>query len=249
MMTATERAYAFTKRRILDGRFAGGALISEADVAEGVQLSRTPVREAFVRLESEGLLRLYPKRGALVVPVSAEEVESVMETRLLVERHAIAKVIHTGTEVRARLDRAIARQEDLAAREATPAFVEADRGFHRIFVAAAGNPILLALYDSLRDRQSRMGLVAIARDDGSHPADPRRAPRARPGRRARGTRRARWRCSRRTSARRWRCCAPPPPSRPGTRPRRAPSSGAAPRATAGRTRATRARSRSRRRRR
>ncbi len=44
-------------------------------------------------------------------------------------------------------------------------FVEADRGFHRIFVAAAGNPILLALYDSLRDRQSRMGLVAIARDE------------------------------------------------------------------------------------
>ena len=68
--------------------------------------------------------------------------------------------------MRARLDRAIARQEDLAARDATPAFVEADRGFHRIFVAAAGNPILLTLYDSLRDRQSRMGLVAIARDDG-----------------------------------------------------------------------------------
>ena len=165
MMTATERAYAFTKRRILDGRFAGGALISEADVAEGVRLSRTPVREAFVRLESEGLLRLYPKRGALVVPVSAEEVESVMETRVLVERHAIAKVIRTGTEVRARLARAIARQEDLAARDATPVFVEADRGFHRIYVAAAGNPILLALYDSLRDRQSRMGLVAIARDE------------------------------------------------------------------------------------
>jgi DNA-binding GntR family transcriptional regulator len=165
MMTATERAYAFTKRRILDGRFVGGALISEADVAEGVRLSRTPVREAFVRLESEGLLRLYPKRGALVVPVSAEEVESVMETRVLVERHAIAKVIRTGAEVRPRLDRAIARQEDLAARDATPVFVEADRGFHRIYVAAAGNPILLALYDSLRDRQSRMGLVAIARDD------------------------------------------------------------------------------------
>jgi DNA-binding GntR family transcriptional regulator len=83
-MTATERAYAFAKQRILDGRFAGGELISEGDVAAGVNLSRTPVREAFLRLESEGLLKLFPKRGALVVPVSAAEVEHVMETRLVV---------------------------------------------------------------------------------------------------------------------------------------------------------------------
>ena len=133
MMTATERAYAFTKRRILDGRFAGGALISEADVAEGVRLSRTPVREAFVRLESEGLLRLYPKRGALVVPVSAEEVESVMETRAA-RRAPRDREGHPRRAPRcARAWTARSRrQEDLAARDATPAFVEADRGFHRI---------------------------------------------------------------------------------------------------------------------
>ena len=45
-----------------------------------------------------------------------------------------------------------------------PAFVEADHRFHRVFVAAAGNAILLSLHDSLRDRQNRMGLAAIARD-------------------------------------------------------------------------------------
>jgi DNA-binding GntR family transcriptional regulator len=90
-MSATDEAYAFAKKRILDGRFAGGELISEGDVAAGVGLSRTPVREAFLRLEGEGLLRLYPKRGALVVPVSAAEMRHVMETRLLVERYAIER--------------------------------------------------------------------------------------------------------------------------------------------------------------
>ena len=165
-MSATDRAYRWAKERILDGRFPGGELISEGDVAAGVSLSRTPVREAFLRLESEGLLRLYPKRGALVVPVSSAEVESVLETRMVVERFAFAKVIRARVDLHGAPEAAIARQEELAARGDAPGFVEADRAFHRVFVAAAGNPILLALHDSLRDRQARMGLAALAR--GTH---------------------------------------------------------------------------------
>ena len=49
----------------------GGELITEGEIAEALGMSRTPVRAAFAQLEAEGLLRLYPKRGALVVPVSA----------------------------------------------------------------------------------------------------------------------------------------------------------------------------------
>jgi DNA-binding GntR family transcriptional regulator len=165
-MSATDRAYEFAKERILDGRLAGGDLISEGDVADGVGLSRTPVREAFLRLESEGLLKLYPKRGALVVPVSVDEVESVLETRLVVERHALAKVIAREIALGDALEAELARQRKLADRRRARDFVERDREFHRLFVAAAGNPILLQLHDSLRDRQSRMGLAAIARDAG-----------------------------------------------------------------------------------
>jgi DNA-binding GntR family transcriptional regulator len=165
-MTAADRAYSYAKQRILDGRFEGGDLISEGEIAEGAGMSRTPVREAFLRLESEGLLRLYPKRGALVVPVSVAEVESVLETRLLVERHAIEKVILRGIDLSEDLEASIAEQVRLADVDDTAAFVNADREFHRLFVAAAGNPTLLALHDSLRDRQSRMGIAAIARDAG-----------------------------------------------------------------------------------
>jgi DNA-binding GntR family transcriptional regulator len=161
--TAADDAYDYAKERILDGRFAGGELISEGDVAEPTGLSRTPVREAFLRLQSEGLLRLYPKRGALVVPVSPIEVESVMETRLLVERFAIEKVCSARVDLTAELEVEIERQLLFRAADDASGFVEADREFHRILIAAAGNPILLDLYDSLRDRQSRMGLTAIAR--------------------------------------------------------------------------------------
>jgi DNA-binding GntR family transcriptional regulator len=119
-----------------------------------------------LRLQSEGLLRLYPKRGALVVPVSPIEVESVMETRLLVERFAIEKVCSAGADLTAALEAEIERQYVFRAAGDAEGFVEADREFHRILIAAAGNPILLDLYDSLRDRQGRMGLTAIARAGG-----------------------------------------------------------------------------------
>src|SRR5918995_5450859 len=131
-MTATTRAYAFTKDRVLDSTFAGGDFITEGEVAEALGMSRTPVREAFLRLESEGLLRLYPKRGALVVPVSAQEVEAVMETRLLVERFAFARAIERGAEVTGAMREAIARQEEYAATGDADGFVAADRTFHTV---------------------------------------------------------------------------------------------------------------------
>jgi DNA-binding GntR family transcriptional regulator len=149
---------------VLDATYAGGELLTEGEVADALGMSRTPVREAFLRLESEGLLRLYPKRGALVVPVSAREVEAVMETRALVERFAFARAIERGTDVTGAMREAIARQEEHAGAGALDDFVAADRAFHTVPVAAAGNEILTALYDSLRDRQQRMGLAALQRE-------------------------------------------------------------------------------------
>ncbi|WP_214368929.1 GntR family transcriptional regulator [Pseudonocardia sp. H11422] len=165
---AKDRAYRYTKDGVLEGRFAGGELISEGQVADALQMSRTPVREAFLRLEAEGLLRLFPKRGALVVPVSPQEVDAVLEARELVEGHAMAKILLRPPAVRMA---AVERLRDLLA-EQTGAleagdervFVDADRRFHSVIVGEAGNPILLDLYESLRDRQLRMGLGALGRD-------------------------------------------------------------------------------------
>ena len=162
-MTAKDRAYEFTKGRVLDSTFAGGDLITEGEVAAALGMSRTPVREAFLRLEGEGLLRLYPKRGALVVPVSVGEVEAVMETRMLVERFALDKLLTAGPApaVAAEMDARIARQEEHAAAGDADGFAAVDREFHTVFVTAAGNPIVTGLYDSLRDRQQRMIITSL----------------------------------------------------------------------------------------
>jgi DNA-binding GntR family transcriptional regulator len=160
-MSAVDRAYKYTKERILAGEYQQGRLIGEGEVSRAVGVSRTPVREAFLRLEAEGTLELYPKRGALVVPISAADVEDVMEARLLIERFAIRRAIELDLELDDRLCAAITAQEQHLGSDRV-AFVDADREFHRVFVAATGNAIILRTHDSLRDQQNRMGLAALS---------------------------------------------------------------------------------------
>jgi DNA-binding GntR family transcriptional regulator len=156
--SASERAYRHVKDRVLTGKLPGGELISEGEIAEALGMSRTPVRGAFQQLESEGLLKLYPKRGALVVPVSSQELEDVIEARWVIERYAIERAIDGDAgDLAARLARSADRQARLKGSE----FVEADRAFHRSLVESTGNAILLGLYDSLRDRQRRMGRATL----------------------------------------------------------------------------------------
>ncbi len=173
--SAAGRTYAYVKGEILARRFAAHDLLSEGQLAEAAGVSRTPVREALLRLESEGLVRLLPKRGALVLPVTVDEMADVMETRRLVEIFAVRKVATQRPQAALVpvLDghlhdmRAAMHADDVAA------YVPADHGFHLAIVAATGNEIITSLYRSLRERQLRMGAVNLLDDSGSQ-VDPAR---------------------------------------------------------------------------
>lgn len=161
--SSAERAYEYVKERLLDGRLAGGTLLSENDLARRLGVSRTPVREAFLHLENEGLLALYPRRGALVVPISASEAEDLLEARMLIEPHCARRVAAHHVEVAAALRESIAEHEQALA-AGGGGFIVADRRFHRMIVAANENPLLVRLYDSLRDRHQRIAATTIARE-------------------------------------------------------------------------------------
>src|SRR3954451_1385115 len=109
--SADARADAPVKEGLLGGSVPAGVLLSENELSQQLGLSRTPVRQAFVQLEAEGLLELYPKRGALVVPVAASEIEDVFEARLLVEEHCAKRAASAGAALAAELAEEIAEQE------------------------------------------------------------------------------------------------------------------------------------------
>lgn len=161
--SAAQRAYAFVKERLLDGRYAGGTLLSENELARRLEISRTPVRQAFLQLEAEELLELYPRRGALVRPISPSEADDVLEARLLIEKHCVRRVAAHGAELARTLQESIAKQER-ALLGGGAGFTVADREFHRTIVAANQNAILTRQYDALRDRLQRIAATAVARD-------------------------------------------------------------------------------------
>lgn len=151
--SATQRVYEHVKQGILDASYGAGDLLTEGLVSEQVGVSRTPVREALLRLETEGLVRLYPKKGALVVPVSAKEAEDVLEARGLVEGYAAPRAWEQRDGLADDLAVVVDAMRAHRADRDVVAFNRADREFHERIVAAAGNDVLARLYRSLRERQ------------------------------------------------------------------------------------------------
>jgi DNA-binding GntR family transcriptional regulator len=167
--SAADTAYLTVKELIISGELPGGELVSEGEIATRLEISRTPVREAFLRLQVEGWMRLYPKRGALVVPIAVGEAESVVDARRLVEAGSVRAFVGDA-DARTRVVEALRDnlriQDKLAADGTAAEFSAADADFHRTVVRAGNNPLLDAFYDGLRERQRRMTAASLTRDPG-----------------------------------------------------------------------------------
>lgn len=163
LASAQEISYRWLKRRIAELPRDGGTFFTEAAVAEAAGTSRTPVREALLRLEVEGFLQIMPKKGAFVPPISDAEVRAVMQARELVEHWCVGRVLPASAEFVGALDDLLARQERLV--DDPVGFIDCDRAFHRAIVRQAANPVLAEFYESLRERQIRMGLHAVANEE------------------------------------------------------------------------------------
>ncbi|MEU5690848.1 GntR family transcriptional regulator [Actinosynnema sp. NPDC020468] len=158
--SAQDTTYRWLKQHIATLPPDDGTFLTESGVAQAAGTSRTPVREALLRLEAEGFLQILPKKGAFVPPISDVEVRSVMEARGLVEDWCVKRVVPVEDGFVAQLEELVAEQE--AAIADPLAFIERDREFHRTIVRRAGNAVLAAFYESLRERQVRMGLRAVS---------------------------------------------------------------------------------------
>ncbi|WP_066900392.1 GntR family transcriptional regulator [Mycolicibacterium houstonense] len=165
----SQRVYRMTKDQILSGEFRGGQLLSEVEVATQLGVSRTPVHEAFLRLAAEDFLDLVPRRGAVVVPVSAQEATDLLEMRLALETAAVRRLCRSSDSIDTlfgELTELVERQRHGAAIGDADEFAAADDAFHRRIVQVAGNSIAGRFYGSLSDRQRRM-MADAARSDSA----------------------------------------------------------------------------------
>jgi DNA-binding GntR family transcriptional regulator len=151
--SAAERAYDFAKWAILSAVYAPGAVITESGLAHEIGVSRTPVREALMRLAVEGLVTP-TSRGAVVATFTLADVEDVLEARVLVEGHTAARSFAQRATLLPRLELVHATMKANQASHDTAAFTASDRVFHELIVDAAGNSVLSGIYRMLRERQT-----------------------------------------------------------------------------------------------
>lgn len=113
-----------------------GVKVSENELARRFHTSRTPVREALLRLVDEGLVKVWPQRGTLITPISLRAVRRARFVREAIEVAVFRKAAIDGlsAEVLAKLDAIIARQHE--AREDSIRFTDADDAFHQAFADA-----------------------------------------------------------------------------------------------------------------
>lgn len=151
---AAQRAYDFAKWAILNAVYPVGSVVTVSDLASEIGLSRTPVREALLRLEAEGLVDVEPRRGAVVKTFSHDEVEDVLEARLLVENFTAARSFANREKFLPELLEVHAETQQRRRERDTAGFTAADRRFHEIIVDGAMNTVLSEMYRSLRERQT-----------------------------------------------------------------------------------------------
>ncbi|AXG82886.1 GntR family transcriptional regulator [Streptomyces paludis] len=170
MTSGREKAYAFLKEHVLTDPDRQGEFLSEQELADRIGVSRTPIREALLLLAAEDLVRLVPKRGAQIVPLSGREITELMELRGLVERYAAERIIPEGRAPLAELAELLERQRALCRPDQAKEFIAVDHLFHATMVAAVGNELLSRHYDGLRSRQIRAGVVALYNQQGRQEA-------------------------------------------------------------------------------
>lgn len=139
--------------RIVSGEIEPGTKLRQEHVAEEFGASHVPVREAFRRLESQGLVTSEPRRGVRVAGFSLDEVKEVAEMRAALEvlalRHAAPHLTKSILDAAEAATRAGDKAGDVQAWE------EANRAFHRIILAPCGMPRLLKAIDDLHMASAR----------------------------------------------------------------------------------------------
>jgi len=151
------------RESILRGTLRPGEKVPEPELAERFGISRTPIREAFRQLESEGFLTVVPRKGAVVTDLSERDVEEFYSIKSILEgyaaRMAAEKLSDKDIE---RLNAINERLEQLARENDVKTFFRVHNEFHDLFIRAAGNDKLAELIGQLVLKFNRLRMTSLS---------------------------------------------------------------------------------------
>lgn len=154
-----EEAYVHIKEQIVTGALQADQIYSETKMAAIIGISRTPMKDALVRLSQEKLIDILPSKGFRLHQMSQEDIWSTYQLRTAVEGFCVLHLAHMkdspegkrGIEM---LKESITRMEELRLAAAIDEFWEEDLTFHRQLVESAGNSEFIQLFESYNYRMS-----------------------------------------------------------------------------------------------
>lgn len=153
-----EIAYNYLKEGILSGDIAPGSPVSEMAIAQELEISRTPLREAMRELEREGLMVSYPDRGSFVTSVTPSEVDEIYEIRSLIESWCLNKGFdRLNRDELKRLKDEFRTAYDMNDWEL---FHIADRRFHEMIVDSAASPRIRNFMNILNAQTERIRRIS-----------------------------------------------------------------------------------------
>lgn len=161
--TLRERILETIREAILNGQLRPGEKVAEPELAERFGISRTPIREAFRQLESEGYLTVIPRKGAVVTDLSEREVEEFYSIKSILEGYAARMAAEKMTDKDyERLEAINTRLKQLAAEGDVKTFFRVHDEFHELFIRAAGNDKLFTLIGQLLRKFNRLRMASLA---------------------------------------------------------------------------------------
>ena len=144
----TETVLEHLREQIVSGEFELGAVLSERQLAEELNVSKTPVRESLAQLKNEGLVTIVPQRGAYVFTLSAREVIEICEFRLAIESAALNLAIKRARKLLvADIAGVVERMGQARANGDAKEYLRLDSEFHAAFFRHCGNHCFKDSYD------------------------------------------------------------------------------------------------------
>jgi len=166
--TLAEQAYIDLRDQIMSGRLPAGHRLLPEELALTLAISATPIKEALVKLDQDGLVAMETRRGAVVRRFTAADVQNLYEARELIELHAMSRAFAERRIDRALSERLHATQADLLAHRAlgTEAGVidalAQDRAFHRLIVGLSNNRTLVDWHERVMMQTHTVRVYSLA---------------------------------------------------------------------------------------